>query len=291
MWNLFNRSVVALAVGDVETALATAQESVDLSQQLDPGFHSAWAAVRLAGVRLETGHPQDAVDLLLGSAGGKDLVLIPGSWRTHCLELLTRCWLALDRPIEAQRAAASAATWALAVRLPLAAAWADRAEAAVELRAGKPDQAAAHALASADATDKAGAPIEAAISRTLAGRALAQAGDLDRAVAELQRAAAELDRCGALRYRDHAEHELRTLGQHIQRRTRPGRPGGGGVELLTQRELQVARLVVERKTNPEIAAELFLSQKTVESHLHNIFHKMDVASRVALAHEIKRRSH
>jgi DNA-binding CsgD family transcriptional regulator len=44
---------------------------------------------------------------------------------------------------------------------------------------------------------------------------------------------------------------------------------------LTERELQVARLVVDRRTNPEIAAELFLSQKTVETHLRNIFHKMD----------------
>jgi len=33
----------------------------------------------------------------------------------------------------------------------------------------------------------------------------------------------------------------------------------------------VARLVVDRKTNPQIAAELFLSQKTVETHLRNIF--------------------
>jgi len=288
VWNLFNRSVVALAVGDVETALATAQESVDLSQDLDPGFHSAWAAARLAGVRYETGHPQDAIDLLLGSAGGEALVLIPGSWRAYCLELLTRCWLALDRPAQAQRAAASAAAWAQAVHLPLATAWADRAEAAVRLYAGEPDQAADQALASAVTTDKAGAPIEAAISRTLAGRALAQAGDPDRAIAQLQRAAAELHTRGALRYRDHAEHELRTLGQHIQRRTRPGSPGGTGVELLTERELQVARLVVERKTNPEIAAELFLSQKTVESHLHNIFHKVDVTSRVALAHAIER---
>ena len=38
----------------------------------------------------------------------------------------------------------------------------------------------------------------------------------------------------------------------------------------------MARLVVDRKTNPEIAADLFLSQKTVETHLRNIFHKMDV---------------
>ena len=47
-WNLFNRSVYALAVGDLDTALATAEQSVDLTEGLGVGFHSAWAAVRLA---------------------------------------------------------------------------------------------------------------------------------------------------------------------------------------------------------------------------------------------------
>ena len=56
-----------------------------------------------------------------------------------------------------------------------------------------------------------------------------------------------------------------------------------GLEALTGRELQVARLVLDRKTNPEIAAELFLSQKTIESHLRNVFNKVGVESRVALA--------
>ena len=46
--------------------------------------------------------------------------------------------------------------------------------------------------------------------------------------------------------------------------------------------------MVDRKTNPEIASELFLSQKTVETHLRNIFHKMDVTTRVALARAIER---
>jgi DNA-binding NarL/FixJ family response regulator len=46
--------------------------------------------------------------------------------------------------------------------------------------------------------------------------------------------------------------------------------------------------VVERKTNPEIAAELYLSKKTVETHLRHIFHKTDVTSRVALAHAVER---
>jgi DNA-binding NarL/FixJ family response regulator len=50
----------------------------------------------------------------------------------------------------------------------------------------------------------------------------------------------------------------------------------------------VARLVVDRRTNPEIAAELFLSQKTVETHLRNIFRKVDVSSRVELARAVER---
>ncbi len=288
VWNLFNRSVVALAVGDVDIALATAQESVDLSHDLGEGFHSAWAAVRLAGVLFETGQPGRAVELLLGSAGGEELALIGGSWRAYCLELLTRCWLALDRDADAERAAACAEAWATAAQLPLAAAWADRAAAAVALHAGDPARAADKALASAAAADEVGAPIEAALSRTLAGRALAQAGRRDRATAELKRAVAELDRCGALRYRNEAERELRKLGHSIHRRTRPGKTDGVGVGSLTQRELQIARLVVDRKTNSEIAAALFLSPKTIETHLRNVFRKLNVFSRADVARAVER---
>jgi tetratricopeptide (TPR) repeat protein len=102
--NLFNRSVIAVAVGDLDIALATAQEGVDLARDLDEGFVTAWAAVRLASVLLETGQPEQAVELLLGRAGDEELTLIPGGWRVYCLELLTRCWLGLDRVSEAERA-------------------------------------------------------------------------------------------------------------------------------------------------------------------------------------------
>jgi DNA-binding NarL/FixJ family response regulator len=173
------------------------------------------------------------------------------------------------------------------VQLPLAAAWANRASAAIALHDGDPDRAATLALTSAAAADKAHAPIEAALSHTLAGRALAQAGQADRAIAELQRAATELDACGALRYRDQAERELGKLGHRTHRRTRPGKTDANGLESLTERELQIARLVVDRKTNPQIAAELYLSLKTVQTHLSHIFHKMDVASRVALARAVE----
>ncbi len=178
--------------------------------------------------------------------------------------------------------------WASAVQLPMAAVWADRAAAAVDLHAGDPARAAEQALMSAAAADQVGAPVEAALSRMLAGRALAQAGQNDRAVAELERAAADLDRCGALRYGDETERELGKLGHRVHRRTRPGKADATGLGLLTGRELQVARLVVDRKTNPEIAAELFLSKKTVETHLRHIFRKLDVSSRVELARAVER---
>jgi ATP/maltotriose-dependent transcriptional regulator MalT len=279
--NLFNRSVVAVAVGEFELALATAEEAVELTRDLDDGFVAAWAAVRLAGVLLEAGQPDRAVELLLGRAGGEELTLIPSGWRASCLELLTRCWLALDRRGEAERAAALSA--AAAMRLPLATAWADRAAAAVALHSGDTACAIERALVSADAAQEVGAPIESALSRMLAGRALAQAGESTRAVAELQRAAAAFDEYGALRYRESAERELGKLGRRPHRRTRAGNADGTGIDSLTGRELQVARLVVDRKTNPQIAAELFLSQKTVETHLRNIFRKVGVATRVELA--------
>ena len=52
--------------------------------------------------------------------------------------------------------------------------------------------------------------------------------------------------------------------------------------------MEIAQLVVDRRTNPEIAAALFLSQKTVETHLRNIFRKIDVSGRVELASVVAR---
>ena len=76
------------------------------------------------------------------------------------------------------------------------------------------------------------------------------------------------------------------LGHRTRAHRQPG--AGDGIASLSARELEVARLVVDRKTNPEIAAELFLSQKTVETHLRNAFRKLDVSSRVELARAVER---
>ena len=77
--------------------------------------------------------------------------------------------------------------------------------------------------------------------------------------------------------------ELRRLGRTIYRRS-----GASGLESLTARELEIARLVVDRQTNTQIAATLFLSKKTVETHLRNIFGKVGVSSRVELARAVER---
>jgi DNA-binding CsgD family transcriptional regulator len=286
--NLFNSSVIALAVGDLDLALAAAEEGGELAQALDEGFVPAWAAVRLAGVLLEVGDPARAIHVLLARAGGDELVLIPGGWRVYCLELLTRCWLALDQSGEAERSASLAEQIAESSGLPLPRAWASRAAAAVALHAGATSTAIAQATASAEAAHGVGAPIESALARTLAGRAFAEDGQGERAVEELRSAAATFDACGALRYREVAERELGRLGHRPYRRSRRGNADGTGIETLTERQVQVAQLVVERKTNSEIAAQLFLSEKTVEAHLHNIFRKVGVNTRVQLAHMVLR---
>jgi len=112
------------------------------------------------------------------------------------------------------------------------------------------------------------APYEVARSQLLVGRALRLLGDEDSAVADLTAARKAFADLGAAP----AEQEAATLlGEHQA-------PGG-----LSPREVEVLRLVATGKSNPEIAAELVLSEKTVARHLSNIFTKLGVGSRTSAA--------
>jgi predicted ATPase/DNA-binding NarL/FixJ family response regulator len=285
---LFNRSLSAVMAGDLETALETGAESVELARQVDNGVITAFAGAIHAQALCEAGEPERAVELLLDSVGGEDIPLLAGSWRATYFELLTRCRLELGQLEPARAAAEKVREQAEEQGLQLSRLMADRAGAAVALADGRPDDASGLALSAFAQSEAIGARVHAATSGALAGRALAVAGRSDEAIAQLVRAADEFDALGALRYRDQAEAQLRSLGHAVHRRTRRGKSGGVGVELLTGRELEVAELVHHRRTNREIAEELFLSLKTVEAHMRNIFQKLDVSSRAEVAQLIGR---
>jgi DNA-binding CsgD family transcriptional regulator len=108
----------------------------------------------------------------------------------------------------------------------------------------------------------------------LYGRSLA---DADR-VNALQQAALALDACGALWRRDRTHQRLRGLGARGRRAVEAVL----GSTSLSRRERQVARLAAEGRSASEIAKQLFISRRTVESHLAHVYAKLGVRSRLDL---------
>ena len=142
------------------------------------------------------------------------------------------------------------------------------------------------ALESAETAAAAGAVIDAARGRILAGKALAASGLKGPAIKELEGAREELFACQAYHYSDEAERELRRLGRAVARRVEDAaeeHPLG-----LTDREVEVIELVAAGRTNREIADQLVLSVRTVDRHVSRIFEKLGVKSRIAAAAEYQR---
>jgi DNA-binding CsgD family transcriptional regulator/tetratricopeptide (TPR) repeat protein len=114
------------------------------------------------------------------------------------------------------------------------------------------------------------APYEAARVRVLAGLACRQLGGGDTAEMELDAARRVFQELGA----------APDLAQLARVSRTAGLEAAGG---LTRREVQVLALVAAGKSNRAIATELFLSEKTIERHMSNIFTKLGVGSRTAAA--------
>jgi DNA-binding NarL/FixJ family response regulator len=159
---------------------------------------------------------------------------------------------------------------------------ADLARAETQLAQGDQEGAVRAALGAAAAADLVHARLAAARARLVAGRALAAQDARAEAIRMLERAFAELSECGAERYRDEAAYLLRQLGERVGRGGRRTAAATGAVA-LSQREQAVARLVSAGCTNKEIGQELFLSCRTVERHLSNVFRKLGVSSRAQVA--------
>lgn len=94
--------------------------------------------------------------------------------------------------------------------------------------------------------------------------------------APLREAAEKFDALGLHRYAERARRELRASGETVRR------GGPGAWARLSPQELQIAQLAAEGLSNREIGEQLYLSHRTVESHLYRLFPKLGVTSRAQL---------
>jgi DNA-binding NarL/FixJ family response regulator len=128
--------------------------------------------------------------------------------------------------------------------------------------------------------DRATAPFEAARTRLCFGQRLRRDGLRIEAREHLRAAVEGFRRLGAAPWTEAAERELGATGERLRRRA-PAAP-----EELTRQERVIAGLVAGGASNKDVAAELFLSTKTVEAHLTRIYRKLGVNSRTQLARRL-----
>ena len=95
--------------------------------------------------------------------------------------------------------------------------------------------------------------------------------------APLREAREIFDAIGTLSWGDHARSELRASGE------RSRRPVPEARDQLTPQELQIAQLAAEGLSNREIGERLFLSHRTVSTHLYRVFPKLGITSRTELS--------
>ena len=162
------------------------------------------------------------------------------------------------------------------------------ARSALLLARGDPGAAAEAGREALEFARRGDNPLVIGRSSAATGTALVAAGVTDEGITELEHAEQTLAACGARREADAAARRLRQLGRRVTRR--PADAHDAGVAGLSPREREVAEEVAAGKTNREIAATLFLSEKTVESHLARIYSKLDVHSRAALTALLARAS-
>lgn len=161
-------------------------------------------------------------------------------------------------------------------------AWADAFEAVKVWHAGDIERASVLLRKASEALEAIPMVFDAArVRRQLAGR-LADLGDREGALEELRTVHEVFALMGA-------EAELsKTRGMFRELGVRPpSRVVGEGVEGLSPRELEIARLVVGRKSNKAIAKKLGISPRTVSTHLSNVFQKLNLTSRGELADYVR----
>lgn len=242
--------------GDHDGALTAYQRSAELGCDPQPGLAQLWlargqgaaAAVAVRRCLAETAVPARRVHLLPGAI--EILLGVGDADRARALRDELDGLAAMTRCDPVVGAAA-------------------QARATVALAEGDPEGALAGARTAVRAWTAAGAPFEVGRARVVLARALRGLGDAESARAELEAAGAAFEALGAVPSLEEVAGLLGTADE----------PPGG----LTPREVEVLRLVTAGRSNRDIAAELFLSEKTVARHLSNIYGKLDVDSRTRAA--------
>jgi DNA-binding NarL/FixJ family response regulator len=257
--SLYQQAEVHRLRGDFAAAERDYRGASELGRDAQPG---------LALLRLAQGRDQTAVSAIRR-------VLTATQGRLQRARLLPACVeieLATGDIQGARRAAEELEQIAADFRTAVLGAMAAHARGAVDLADGHPEAALEPLQRAFRVWHEVGAPYIAARLRVLLARAYRALGDRDSATLEVDLAGEVFQRLGAAP----DLVALRALDGRAGAGSRAGSPDG-----LSARELQVLRLVASGKTNRVIARELFLSDKTIDRHVSNIFTKTKVASRAA----------
>jgi ATP/maltotriose-dependent transcriptional regulator MalT len=238
---------------------AEAEEAYESASRCGWDPHPGLALLRAAQGRLDAAAAAMR-RVLAGTAGGMR--------RTHLLPAHVEIMIAAGDVEEAHRASAELDLLATKFDTEVVDAIAAHARGAVALAEGDAGAALPSLRRSFEIWRRLGAPYLAARVRVLVGKACRALGDEEGCSLETD-AAREVFR------------ELGAAPDLASLETPAGRAPSSRPHGLTPRELEVLRLVASGKTNKAIAAELFLSEKTIDRHLSNIFDKLDVPSRAA----------
>jgi ATP/maltotriose-dependent transcriptional regulator MalT len=240
--------------GKFDEAEVAYRKAAQFGHEPQPGLALSWLA------RGRTTAASAAINRLLAGAGGP----VQRSW---LLPAAVEILVSAGEVDQAREYSDELSGIASAFGNAALQAMATYAAAKVDLLSGQSGAALHKARESRRLWNELGSPYEAARARVLVARAMRELGDEDSANAEL-----------AIARETFAVLDVAPGVQEIDKLQGRARPAG-----LTERELEVLRLVAEGRSNPDIARVLVLSHKTVERHLSNIFTKLDVPSRTAAA--------
>jgi DNA-binding NarL/FixJ family response regulator len=285
-WALVADAWTAAMSGDHEQAIRAGEEALTSIAGLDESVLSRATRDTAMAAFIEAGDPERGLRCAR-SAGAPDFRHADPGRRSWLYAVLAQAELARGRLSDAEAWLVRGERTVEGLDLPLRTAAIMHSRALLLLADGRPHDAADTARRAIGCAETVGAILQAARSRTLLGTALGQSGRREEAVELLRQAEAKLASCGAQRLRAEAARELRRLGRRPTARQRRS-SGGEGLDALSGREREIANLVAQGHTNRMIAAQLFVSDKTIESHLTNVFSKLRVVSRAQVAERIGR---